>query len=239
MERGSVLSAGSGERPGLTVEQVLARFARAAQPRRRSAPRLPGVPTLLPPEARGDHDLNPDMLPERPLTAAAVLILLVERPGGLTVLFTRRTEHLANHAGQISFPGGCIDPGDADAAAAALREAREEVGIPVDRVRLIGRLDTYVTRTGFEIAPIVGLIAPPFPVVPDPFEVAEIFEVPLEFLADPANHRRESRIYNGRTRHFFAIEWERHYIWGATAGMLVNLAELLASLPAATTGQTA
>jgi len=143
------------------------------------------------------------------------------------VLLTLRTDHLAAHAGQVSFPGGRIDARDADATAAALREAEEEIGLPPRLVEVIGRLDTYVTRTGFEVVPLVGFVDPGFEPRPDPIEVAEAFEVPLDFLVDPANHRRQSREYQGTLRWFYAMPWERHYIWGATAGMLVNLAEVL------------
>lgn len=176
---------------------------------------------------RGDHDLNPDLLPQDPLRAAAVLVPLVTRTEGITVLLTRRTDHLHAHPGQISFPGGMVDPVDRHPEDAALREAEEEVGIPRDLVSIIGRLDTYVTRTGFEVTPVVGLVAPDFEPAPDSFEVAEVFEVPLEFLLDPANHRRESRIFAGSERHFYAMPWGDYYIWGATAGMLVNLSEIL------------
>src|ERR1700754_101200 len=146
-------------------------------------------------DQRGDHDLNPGMHPERRLTAAAVLVPLIDRADGLTVLLTKRTDHLHDHAGQISFPGGRVDPEDRDAAAAALREAKEEVGLDPDRVDLIARLDTYVTRTGFEVVPWVGLIMPPVALMPDPFEVAEVFEVPLAFFLDPASRRTESRVW--------------------------------------------
>ncbi len=177
---------------------------------------------------RGDHDLNPDFYePGRALTAAAVLVPVVARDDGLKLLFTRRTEHLTDHAGQISFPGGRIDPGDEDAWAAALRETEAEVGLPRTHVRLAGRLDTYVTRTGFEVTPLVGLISPPFPVTPDSFEVAEVFEAPLPFFLDPANREIHSRLYQGKERFFFAFPYGEHYIWGATAGMLVNLVEVL------------
>jgi 8-oxo-dGTP pyrophosphatase MutT (NUDIX family) len=176
---------------------------------------------------RGDHDLNPDLLPDRPLTRAAVLVPLVERPEGLTVLLTRRTDHLQDHAGQISFPGGRVEPGDADALATALREAEEEVGLARALVTPIGRLDTYVTRTGFEVTPVVGLVAPPTALTPDPFEVAEVFEVPLGFVLDPANHEQHSRIVNGIERRYYVLSYEGRYIWGATAGMLINLYEVL------------
>jgi 8-oxo-dGTP pyrophosphatase MutT (NUDIX family) len=120
-----------------------------------------------------------------------------------------------------------LDPEDAHAEDAALRETEEEVGIARDLVDLVGRLDTYVTRTGFEVTPVVGLVRPDFIVAPDSFEVAAVFEVPLAFLVDPANHRRESRVFGGVTRHYYAMPWQGHYIWGATAGMLVNLSEVL------------
>jgi len=177
--------------------------------------------------SRGDHDLNPGRFPDRPLVAAAVLVPLVAHPTGLTVLFTLRTPHLSDHAGQISFPGGRIDPGDHDERAAALREAKEEVGLAPAQIRLLGRLDTYVTRTGFRVEPMVGLLTPPLTLTPDPHEVAEVFEAPLDFLIDPANRRRDSRLYEGGARFYWAIPWKGHYIWCATAGMLVNLADVL------------
>jgi 8-oxo-dGTP pyrophosphatase MutT (NUDIX family) len=176
---------------------------------------------------RGDHDLNPGMHPERALTAAAVLVPLIDRPDGLTVLLTKRTDHLHDHAGQVSFPGGRVDPGDRDAAAAALREAKEEVGLDPQRVDLVARLDTYVTRTGFEVIPWVGLVMPPIALVPDPFEVAEVFEVPLSFFLDTSSRRTESRVWQGKERFFYVYPWPGYYIWGATAGMLSNLAEVL------------
>jgi 8-oxo-dGTP pyrophosphatase MutT (NUDIX family) len=218
--------------------QVIERMGRSS-PGRRSAPDTsPQAPTeageslsrvfnAAAEGQRGDHDLNPGMAPERALTGAAVLVPLIDRDSGLTVLLTKRTEHLNDHAGQVSFPGGRIDPEDKDAAAAALREAQEEVGLDPQRVDLIGRLDTYVTRTGFEVVPWVGLIAPPIALRPDPFEVADVFEVPLSFFLDPANRRTESRVWLGKQRFFYVYPWQDHYIWGATAGMLSNLAEVL------------
>ena len=179
--------------------------------------------------ARGDHDLNPGWLPANgrdpaSLKQAAVLAPIVERPEGLTVLFTRRTDHLANHPGQISFPGGRMEPHDASPEDAALRETEEEIGLDRRHVDIIGRLDTYITRTGFEITPVVGMVKPPFDLTPDPQEVAEVFEVPLAFLCDPGNRQRHSREVFGSTRHFYALPYGDRYIWGATAGMLVNLA---------------
>lgn len=177
---------------------------------------------------RGDHDLNPDMLDDQDeATDAAVLVPLVERADGLTVLLTRRTDHLNDHAGQISFPGGRVEAHDADAAAAALREAEEEVGLVPDRVRLIGELDVYLTRTGFRVMPVVGLVQPPLALAPDDFEVAEVFEVPLGFFLTPGACRKDSRVYAGRRRLFYAFPYGDYYIWGATAGMLVNLVEVL------------
>ena len=178
---------------------------------------------------RGDHDLNPGMTPPSvALRPAAVLVPLVDHAEGMAVLLTRRTAHLADHAGQIAFPGGRIEAGDADAVAAALRETEEEVGVPRDRVSIIGRLDTYVTGTGFEITPIVGIIDPPVPLALDPFEVAEVFEVPLAYILDRRNHQRVIREVGGRRRCYFILPFEGRNIWGATAGMLVNLAEVLA-----------
>jgi 8-oxo-dGTP pyrophosphatase MutT (NUDIX family) len=178
---------------------------------------------------RGDHDLNPGITPpSTALRPAAVLVPLIDHQGGMSVLLTQRTTHLSAHAGQISFPGGRIEDTDADAVAAALRETEEEVGLPRDRVSVIGRLDNYVTGTGFEIAPIVGIVDPPFPIAIDPFEVAEAFEVPLAFILDRRNHQRIERAVGAVSRSFFVLPFEGRNIWGATAGILVNLAEVLA-----------
>lgn len=145
----------------------------------------------------------------------------------MTVLLTQRTAHLSDHAGQISFPGGRIEPGDGSPQHAALREAFEEVGLAPEHVEPIGRLDDYETRTGFLVHPIVGIVTPPFAAKPDPFEVAEVFEVPLAFVLDRRNHRLESRLFKGRERQFYVMPYESRYIWGATAGMLVNLCDVL------------
>ena len=213
----------------LIIERLGNRLGRAC-PGRRSAPgTTPETTRQFPAPGRSDYDLNPDMRPDRgqPLTAAAVLVPLIDRAEGMTVLLTKRTDHLHDHAGQVSFPGGRIDPEDADAAAAALREAEEEVGLARHRVDLIGRLDVYVTRTGFEVTPWVGLVAPPFDLRLDPFEVAEVFEVPLSFFLDPGNRRRESRVWQGQERFFYVYPWPGYHIWGATAGMIRSLSERL------------
>lgn len=176
---------------------------------------------------RGDHELNPSFTTDEKLVPAAVLVPLVERDDGLTALLTQRTNHLAHHPGQISFPGGHVDPGDASPEDTALRETEEEVGLDRRHIEVLGRLDKYRVRTGFSVTPVVGLVTPPFEIAPDDFEVAEVFEVPLSFLMDPDNHERHSRDYKGETRHFYAMPYNGYYIWGATAGMLVNLYHVL------------
>jgi 8-oxo-dGTP pyrophosphatase MutT (NUDIX family) len=159
---------------------------------------------------------------------AAVLIPLVLRPGGLTILLTQRTAHLNNHAGQISFPGGRAEHYDTSPADTALREAQEEIGLERDRVDIIGKLPDYLTGTGYHVVPVVGLITPPFDVVADPNEVAEIFEVPLAYLMNGEHHQRLSfDLPAGGRRSFYAMPYERYFIWGATAGMLRNLFHFL------------
>ena len=166
---------------------------------------------------------------ERDNIRAAVLVPLVERDSGWSVVLTLRSADLADHAGQISLPGGRIEAEDQDARAAALREAEEEIGLGRDYVETAGRLDTWLTGTGFEVTPIVGLVRPPPPYRPDPVEVAEVFEVPLDFILDKRNHQWRSRELAGQQRFFWAIPYLHRNIWGATAGMLVNLAEALGS----------
>jgi 8-oxo-dGTP pyrophosphatase MutT (NUDIX family) len=162
------------------------------------------------------------------VTPAAVLVAIVDHPGVPTVVFTRRTAHLKKHSGQVSFPGGRAEPSDPGPDFTALRETQEEIGLAPDRVEVIGRLPEYFTRTGFRVTPVVGIVRPPLELVPDAREVDEVFEVPLEFLLDPANYRRESRELGGRTAHYFVLEHHGRVIWGATAGMLVNLYRMLA-----------
>lgn len=167
--------------------------------------------------------------PEQNNIRAAVLVPLVEREHGWFVVLTLRSADLADHAGQISLPGGRIEPEDVDPPAAALREAEEEIGLSRDYVETAGRLDTWFTGTGFEVTPIVGLVRPPPPYTPDPVEVAEVFEVPLDFILDKRNHQWRSRELAGKQRFFWAIPYLHRNIWGATAGMLVNLADALGS----------
>lgn len=227
MEQEQLLPAGRAHLSALSSDVVRERFARAAVGRRGFGT---GKDGWLPSGAgvRGDHSLMPGTAPPpQPLTAAAVLVPLVKREPELTVLLTQRTANLHDHAGQVSFPGGRIERSDRDSVAAALREAEEEIGLPRDHVSVIGRLDTYITGTGFEITPVVGLVRAPWPMRPDPREVAEVFEVPLAFVLDPANHERHSREVKGYVRSFFVLPYPGRYIWGATAGMLVNLAEVL------------
>ena len=184
---------------------------------------------------KSDFDLNPSLwlegqeIKEADLKSAAVLVPLVERPEGLTVLLTKRTDHLHNHAGQISFPGGRVDDNDRDAQHTALRETEEEVGLHSRHIEIIGELDEYIVGTGYLVNPIIGVIEPPFELTPQEDEVAEIFEAPLDFLIHPENFERFAREFNGQTRHHFAITWQDYFIWGATAGMLRNLSQRLLS----------
>jgi len=156
------------------------------------------------------------------LRPAAVLVPVVRRDAGLTILFTQRTDHLYDHAGQISFPGGRTEAHDESPAATALRETFEEIGLPQSRVEVLGSLPEYTTVTGYHVTPVVGLVSPPLALSLDAFEVAEAFEVPLTFFLDPGNHQRNTLQYQGRTRHYYAMPYEQRYIWGATAGMLMN-----------------
>ncbi len=187
------------------------------------APSLPLVPS------RSDFDLNPDMRPKSPraLAPAAVLIPIVpsEHP---RVLFTRRTGHLSRHAGQVSFPGGRAHESDRSLVDTALRETREEIGVGAEFVSVAGFLDPYETVTGYAILPVVGLLRDGFSLTPDANEVAEVFEVPLAFLLDPGSSERRRREWQGRYREFYAFHYNGHYIWGATAAILVNLRDRFA-----------
>ena len=185
--------------------------------------------------ASSDYDLNPHVRPDAPVAPprqAGVLCALVDRGdgAGLRVVLTRRADHLRKHAGQVAFPGGGLEAGDASILHAALREADEEIGLPPASVDVVGEIDGHETVTGFAVTPFVGFIDPGFSARPDPGEVAEVFEPPLDFLMNPANHLRESRLYQGQKRFFYAMPWEGRYIWGATARMLVGLSERIASV---------
>jgi 8-oxo-dGTP pyrophosphatase MutT (NUDIX family) len=175
--------------------------------------------------ARGDLDLNPDMWVRAGVKAtrpAAVLVPVIDRAEP-TVLLTQRNAELASHAGQVSFPGGKIDPSDASPVAAALREAREETGLAPTLIEPIGYLDLYLTFSGFRILPTVARVKPDFTLAINPRDVVETFEVPLAFLMTPENHQRKTRDWNGLQREYYAIPFENHYIWGITAGILRNL----------------
>lgn len=176
------------------------------------------------PEYLGDGRFIVDRDPAH----ASVLVPLVAREGGVQVLLTQRTAHLRDHGGQISFPGGRAEPTDTDAAATALREAAEEVGLAPGHIEVIGQLPTYTTVTHFIVTPVVALVHPPFDLKVDPFEVADAFEVPLQFLMTPANHRRHRMVLPEGERQFLSMPWNDRFIWGATAAMLRNLYRFLA-----------
>ena len=183
-----------------------------------------------PPEGPGwNHAELLDLLPDqgRNLRPAAVLIGLVDRGLGPCVLFTRRTEGLRHHGGQISFPGGRIEAEDSDPVAAALREAREEIGLRGDQAEALGYLDSFVTITGFHVYPVAALIDAGFVARPDPSEVDEVFEVPLAFLMEPANAHCVEVEYRGVRRGVVEFRYDSYRIWGATASMLINLRERL------------
>ena len=176
------------------------------------------------------HDLHVITLNEGTrVTEAAVLVPLVNRAGRLRILLTQRTSHLDDHAGQISFPGGRVEAGDAGREETALRETEEEIGLARGAVTVLGRLPDYEIPSGFRITPVVGWVEPPFELKPDPFEVAGVFEAPLEHFLDAANYQRRDFRFRGRHRHYLAVPFEGRYIWGATAGMLYALYRMLAA----------
>jgi 8-oxo-dGTP pyrophosphatase MutT (NUDIX family) len=205
---------------------------------------LPALPAgLLTPEALRDRfarprDWKPEFdgdgrfLAEREPTDASVLIPVVAHPDGARVLLTRRTDHLRDHAGQISFPGGRAEPEDPSVVHTALRETEEEVGLAREHVQVLGQLNTYTTVTSYRVTPVVALVQPGFTLALDTFEVEEAFEVPLEFLMTPAHHRRHALDWAGVQRQFLSMPWQgidatgrsrEYFIWGATAAMLRNL----------------
>ncbi len=213
----------------------------AVAPERLNAPALrrrfaESASLIWQPEFAGDGNIGSG----RATAHASVLVPLVEHAGDLHVLLTRRTDHLRDHAGQVSFPGGRAEPEDADAADTALREAHEEVGLQRAQVDVIGQMPTYTTVTNFVVTPVVALVRPPFKLADlaiDGFEVAEAFHVPLSFLMDPANHQRHGFTFEGSQRQFLSMPWQGHaadgtpreyFIWGATAAMLRNLYRFLA-----------
>jgi 8-oxo-dGTP pyrophosphatase MutT (NUDIX family) len=198
--------------PDLSLFEPAAFFARAAERLRGSARRAGG----------GDHILDPRIATRPSYRDAAVLIPVMAR-SPLSVLFTLRTPRLSAHAGQVAFPGGKIDQSDASPTAAALREAEEEIGLDPKSVTVIGALDPYLTATGFRVLPVLGRVQPPPAFRLNHDEVEEIFEVPLATLMTPDKMRQSSRVLGGRERHFYELEFEGHTIWGATAGIIVNL----------------
>ncbi|MBR3369001.1 MAG: CoA pyrophosphatase [Rhodobacteraceae bacterium] len=177
--------------------------------------------------ASSDFDLNPAVvLPEnRVLRPAAVLVAVQSGPQGAQVILTKRASHLRHHPGQIAFPGGRQDPQDEDCVATALREAREEIGLPHGAVQVLGRLPPHETVTGFQVTPILAQVTRTFTPDPEPGEVAEVFCAPLSHLTDPARFRIERRIWRGTWRNFYVVPWGPYYIWGATARILHGLAD--------------
>lgn len=191
------------------------------------------APSVIERPARSDFDLRPDGTrlvgaTNRTLKPAAVLAAIVNRPDALSIILTQRTAHLKKHAGQISFPGGGVEPDDPHHVATALRETEEEIGLAPGHVQLLGRLPLYETSTAYGVTPIVGWVEPPFELTIDTFEVAEVFETPLSFALDTRNYVKETAMRDGIERWFYVLPYKNRYIWGATAGMLFNFAELMA-----------
>lgn len=194
----------------------------------RNPPPVPedGLPSL------GDHTLSPELIEvmrAQSVRAAAVLVPVIARSDGLNIILTTRTQHLSTHAGQVAFPGGKMDEADDSPAATALREAEEEISLDRSHVSVLGYGDLYFTGTGFRIVPVVGLVSPRARLVANPGEVENIFEVPLTFLFDAANHQTHTKMWKGIERSYLAIPYGERYIWGATAGMIRNLHDRLMS----------
>lgn len=189
-------------------------------------------PGIDPPSLDGPGDTygwvsqDRESLPKR-VTEAAVLVPLVDRDEGMTVLLTQRPGHLKSHPGQVSFPGGKTEPYDDTPEDTALRETEEEIGVPREKIDVVGRLGLRTTGSGFKVTPVVGLIQPPFEVMPDPGEVEAVFEVPLSFVLDPANQKIETRFIRGIDHQFYVLPFENFYIWGLTARLLVALRDTL------------
>lgn len=205
---------------------TLADFLERAATRLCADPPGPGDPLSNP---RGDHSLDPDgggIAPAVPHRRAAVLVPVLAREDGVSLLMTTRAAHLRDHSGQIAFPGGKIE-GAESPVEAALREAGEEIGLEAQHVRVLGHLDPYLSGTGFLVVPVVGLVTPDAVLRLNPDEVADAFEVPLGFLADPSAYEIQARFLGGRTRHFYAIPYRNRMIWGVTAGIVHNLFERL------------
>ena len=209
-------------------EQIQARLAARGLPVGSEAERA----AFRGPGARSDFDLHPNgrpgyVAPDRRLKPAGVLVPIVNREAGPTILLTQRTAHLKKHAGQISFPGGGWEEQDPHLEATALRETEEEIGLHQRHIEVLGQLSLYETSTAYGVTPVVGWVEPPFNLTVDDFEVAEVFEVPLEWIMQRRNHEQESRVRDGRRRHYYVLPYEGRFIWGATAGMLVNLVDVL------------
>ncbi|WP_419829507.1 CoA pyrophosphatase [Methylobacterium sp.] len=209
------------------MSDPLAEFLARAASHLSPDPPGPDDPTSNP---RGDHSLDPDgsaVIPPPPHRRAAVLVPVVFRTDGLRLVLTQRAANLRDHSGQVALPGGKIDPADPGPADAALREAHEEIGLAPDSVRLLGYLDPYLSGTGFLVTPVIGVVPADAAFTPNPSEVADVFEVPMPVLMDRDRYVLQARVWQGRTRRYYALTFEDRLIWGVTAGILNNLRERL------------